>query len=93
MTRDGGRTVLVGVAPAGATAPLEINRLVRRGISVVGSFGCRVRTDMPELIRWAAEGRLDVAGAVRRRFRLEEIDEAYRALERGEIVGRAIVVL
>ena len=93
MTRDGGRTVLVGVAPAGTKAPIEINRLVRRGITLTGSFGCRVRTDMPELLRLAAEGKVDVAGAVRRRFRLEEVDEAYQALDRGEIVGRAIIVL
>ncbi|HYF00909.1 MAG TPA: alcohol dehydrogenase catalytic domain-containing protein [Planctomycetota bacterium] len=93
MTRDGGRTVLVGVAPAGAKASIEINRMVRRGITLVGSFGCRVRTDMPELVRLAAAGRIDVAAAVRRRFRLEQIEEAYRALDRGEIVGRAIIVL
>jgi S-(hydroxymethyl)glutathione dehydrogenase/alcohol dehydrogenase len=93
MTRAGGRTVLVGVAPSQATVALEINRIVRRGIQIVGSFGCRVRTDMPELVRLAAEGRIDPAASITRRYRLDQVQEAFEAMERGEIVGRAIVVL
>jgi S-(hydroxymethyl)glutathione dehydrogenase/alcohol dehydrogenase len=93
MTRDGGRTVVAGVAEAGAAAPIEINRLVRRGIRLAGTFGCRVRTDMPELIRLAARGQVDVRSAVTRRYRLEETADAYAAMDRGEILGRAIVVL
>lgn len=93
MARDGGRLVLVGVASAGQTAPLEINRLVRRGLTVRGSFGCRVRADMPELLRLAASGRVRPGASITRRLKLEEINDAYGAMERGEILGRAIVVL
>jgi S-(hydroxymethyl)glutathione dehydrogenase/alcohol dehydrogenase len=93
MTAAGGRTVVVGLAPLQAAAPIEITRLARRGIQVVGSLGCRVRTDMPAIIRLAAEGKIDVKGSITRRYRLEEIQQAYEAMERGEIVGRAIVVL
>ena len=93
MARDGGRVVLVGVASAGQTVPLEINRLVRRGLTVSGSFGCRVRADMPRVVRLAAEGRIRPAATITRRVRLEEINEAYAAMERGEILGRAIVVM
>jgi S-(hydroxymethyl)glutathione dehydrogenase/alcohol dehydrogenase len=92
MTREGGRTVVVGVAPAKATAPIELTRLVRRGIRITGSYGCRVRTDLPEILRLAAEGRIDVAGAVTRRWPLAQAPEAYAALDRGEVLGRAIVV-
>jgi S-(hydroxymethyl)glutathione dehydrogenase/alcohol dehydrogenase len=93
IVRDGGRVVLVGVAPAGATAPLEITRVVRRGLQITGSFGCRVRTDMPEVVRLAAEGAVDLRAAVTRRYRLDRINDAYAAMSRGEIVGRAIVTL
>jgi succinate semialdehyde reductase (NADPH) len=93
MASDGGRVVLVGVAPMDAVAPIGITRLVRRGIQIVGSFGCRVRTDMPELIAMAAAGRFDVRASITRRYRLGQINEAYEAMERGEIVGRAIVVM
>lgn len=91
MTADGGRTVVVGVSPAGAAARIELGRLVRRGIQLMGCFGCRVRADMPVVIGLAARGEVDVKASVTRRFGLAEIAEAYGALERGEIVGRAIV--
>jgi S-(hydroxymethyl)glutathione dehydrogenase/alcohol dehydrogenase len=93
MASDGGRVVVIGVAPMDAVAPIGITRLVRRGIQIVGSFGCRVRTDMPELIAMTAAGRIDVRASITRRYRLEQINEAYDAMERGEIVGRAIVVM
>jgi succinate semialdehyde reductase (NADPH) len=93
MTRDGGRTVVIGIAAGQATAGIEITRLVRRGIRLSGSYGCRVRTDMPEILRLAARGQIDVSRPISRRYRLEEADQAYRALDRGEIVGRAIVTV
>ena len=93
MAMDGGRVVVLGLAKPDETAPIGITRLVRRGISVVGSLGCRVRTDMPDLIRLAAEGKLDVKASISRRYRLDQINDAYGAMERGEIVGRAIVVM
>jgi D-arabinose 1-dehydrogenase-like Zn-dependent alcohol dehydrogenase len=39
----------------------------------------------------AADGRLQLDGAISRRFSLEEAGLAYGMLERGEITGRAIV--
>lgn len=93
MTRDGGRTVVIGIAAGQATAGIEVTRLVRRGIRLSGSYGCRVRTDMPDVLRLAARGQISVSGPISRRYRLPEADQAYAALARGEIVGRAIVVV
>jgi succinate semialdehyde reductase (NADPH) len=93
MTRDGGRTVVIGLAPGQATASIEVTRLVRRSIRLTGSYGCRVRTDMPEIVGLAARGLIDVKKPISRRYRLEECQEAYQALNRGEIMGRAIVTL
>lgn len=93
MVCDGGRVVVLGVAPMDAVAPIGITRLVRRGIQIVGSFGCRVRTDMPELIALAASGRVDVKASITKRYRLDQVNEAFEAMERGDIVGRAIVVM
>jgi succinate semialdehyde reductase (NADPH) len=93
MTKDGGRTVVIGIADGQTAAPIEITRLVRRGITLAGSYGCRVRTDMPELLKMAGQGQLDVRQPITRRYRLDQADEAYQALSRGEIVGRAIVVM
>ena len=89
---DGGRMVAVGIAPGKTTAPVEITRLVRRGLRIIGSYGARTRADMPEIIRLAAQGMFRPEKAVTRRFPLDEADAAYQALDRGEILGRAIVM-
>ena len=91
MAADGGRCVMVGIAPAGATAGVEITRLVRRKLQLLGSFGGRPRSDLAILMDMAADGRLQLDGAISRRFSLEEAGLAYGMLERGEITGRAIV--
>jgi len=89
---DGGRMVAVGIAPGKTTAPVEITRLVRRGLRIIGSYGARTRADMPEIIRLAARGTFRPETIVTRRYPLTEADAAYQALDRGEILGRAIVV-
>jgi succinate semialdehyde reductase (NADPH) len=91
VVRDGGRMVAVGIAPGRTAAPIEITRLVRRGIRIIGSFGARTRTDMPEVLRLAALGAFRPERMVTERFGLSDADAAYQALGRGEIIGRAIV--
>jgi succinate semialdehyde reductase (NADPH) len=90
--RDGGRAVMVGIAAQGVTASIEITHLVRRGIRIAGSYGARTRTDMPALLRLVQHHVVDPTAVVTRRFGLDEATAAYQALDRGEIVGRAILV-
>jgi S-(hydroxymethyl)glutathione dehydrogenase/alcohol dehydrogenase len=87
----GGRAVVIGVAPAGALTEVDTNLLVRRQLRLVGSYGARSRADMPELLELAAAGRLRVADAISRRIGLDDAPEAFAALDRGEVVGRAVV--
>lgn len=93
LLREGGRMVAVGIAAGAAAASIPITPLVRRGQSVIGSFGARTRKDLPDVVAMAADGGYRVREAVSRRYSLEEVDEAYLALDRGEITGRAIVVM
>lgn len=92
MLDDGGRMVAIGIAAGAAAAEVEITPLVRRGHHIVGSFGGRTRTDLPEVAALAAAGAFDVASLVTRRFDLDDADAAYQALARGEITGRAVIV-
>ncbi len=91
--RDGGRVIVIGIAAGAATVPIEITRLVRRGIRLIGSYGGRVRTDVPAIIHMVQRGLIDPGRTVSRRVFLSEAPAAYEALNRGEIVGRAIVVM
>ena len=88
---DGGRCVMVGIAPVGLTAEIEITRLVRRKLQVLGSFGGRPRHDLPALMALAISGELQLDGAIGARFTLDQATEAYSLLADGKITGRAIV--
>lgn len=89
--RDGGKVVLIGIAAAGVEANLEITRFVRRGVTVVGSYGAKARSDMPEVVELVRRGAVDTSAPITRRYTLDQVNEAYDALARGDIVGRAII--
>jgi Zn-dependent alcohol dehydrogenase len=93
MLADGGRMVAIGIAAGVESAQIEITPLVRRGQRVIGSFGARTREDLPRVVQLAADGSFDVETAVTRRYALADANEAYQALARGEITGRAIVAM
>ncbi len=93
VVRDGGRAVMVGIAPAGVTAPIEITRLVRRGIRIIGSYGARTRVDLPAVLVLARAGAIDASRSITRRYPLNQVADAYAALNAGEIVGRAIITV
>ena len=91
MASDGGRCVMIGIAAAGRLGEVEIARLVRRKLQVLGSYGGRPRSDLGELTALAVRGEIDPGAAISRRYSLDQAGEAYAALARGEIVGRALV--
>lgn len=93
LLREGGQLVVVGIAAGGATAAIPITGMVRRGLTITGSYGARTRRDLPEVVRLASEGAFDVRRAVTRRFTLEEAPQAYDLLDAGQIQGRSIVVM
>jgi succinate semialdehyde reductase (NADPH) len=88
---DGGRAVVVGIAPAGSTGQIDLARMVRRKLEIHGSYGAKARSDMPALLRMVAGGIVEPERVITRRYTLDQADEAYQALARGEIVGRAII--
>ncbi|WP_157517011.1 zinc-binding dehydrogenase [Mycobacterium sp. MS1601] len=91
MLTDGGRMVAVGIAAGQSTANVEITPLVRRGYRIMGSFGGRTRADLPAVIDLAATGVFSVQDTVTRTYSLDSADEAFQALARGEIQGRAVI--
>lgn len=88
---DGGRMVPIGLGAGVQTAGVEINRTVRRGQSILGSYGARTRVDLPKVIEMAAKGYIDYSQIVTRRFSLEDAGKGYDELAAGKIQGRAVV--
>ena len=91
LLADGGRMVPVGLAAGSQTAAVEINRIVRRGQQICGSYGARTRTDLPIVVDLAARGVLDYRGVVSKRVPLTAAEATYRLLEHGKVSGRAVV--
>lgn len=91
MLADGGRMVAVGIAAGNTPAEVPITPLVRRGYNISGSFGARTRVDLPAVVRIADDGDFDAEGLVSTHYSLAQADQAYQALARGEIIGRAVI--
>lgn len=90
--RRGGTVVAVGLPPEGATADLPAPALVREEKVVTGSFygSCRPRVDMPLVVDLYMDGRLDLDALVSRTYPLDGINEAFAAMNAGE-VARAVI--
>ena len=92
--RRGGTVVAVGIPPVGATADLPGPGLPREEKVVTGSFygSCSPQADMPLLLDLFMEGRLPLDRLVTRTYRLDEVNEAFAAMNAGD-VARAVIVL
>lgn len=90
--RRGGTIVAVGIPPVGATTDLPGTALPREEKVVTGSFygSCRPQVDMPLVIDLFMDGRLPLDRLVTRTYRLEEINDAFAAMNAGE-VARGVV--
>ncbi|XP_022640110.1 uncharacterized protein LOC106765749 [Vigna radiata var. radiata] len=89
--KDGGKAVMIGLAQAGSLGEVDINRLVRRKIQVIGSYGGRARQDLPKLIRLAETGIFNLDHAVSRTYTFEDAAKAFQDLNEGKIIGRAVI--
>jgi succinate semialdehyde reductase (NADPH) len=90
--RSGGSVVAVGLASASTTIPIELNKFIRKGIRLLGSYGSKPRQDMPELLDLVSRGIIDTKRSVTDRYGLKQVNDALGALEKGEILGRSILV-
>ncbi|WCJ37626.1 GroES-like zinc-binding alcohol dehydrogenase family protein [Euphorbia peplus] len=89
--RDGGKAVMIGLSQAGLVGEIDINRLVRRKIQVIGSYGGRARQDLPKLVKLAETGIFNLTDAVSRKYKFEEAAKAFEDLNHGNIISRAVV--
>jgi Zn-dependent alcohol dehydrogenase len=91
--RKGGTGVLVGLAPEGVTAGINMIDLVRNQKTLVGSYygSASPHETFGKLLDFWRRGTLEVESLVTRTHELAEINEAYDALARGDD-GRGILV-
>lgn len=94
FSRDlAGTCVLIGVPGPGPRLELELQQLFDLGGSLTVSWygNCIPARDFPTLASWYQQGKLDLDGLVSRKISLEETEEAFEAMKRGETLRSVIV--
>jgi NDMA-dependent alcohol dehydrogenase len=93
-TRRGGTTVAIGLPPTGTAYAVDAQSLVLQEKTLKGSLygGCVPARDVPRLLALYQAGRLNLEALITRAYPLDQINEAFAALERGE-VARSIIRL
>jgi S-(hydroxymethyl)glutathione dehydrogenase/alcohol dehydrogenase len=87
-----GRSVIIGVAEAGAEISTRPFQLVT-GRKWEGSAfgGARGRTDVPKIVDWYMEGKINIDSLITHTLKLDEINEGFRLMKAGESI-RSVVV-
>jgi S-(hydroxymethyl)glutathione dehydrogenase/alcohol dehydrogenase len=87
-----GTSVVIGVAPAGAEISTRPFQLVT-GRNWRGSAfgGARGRTDVPRIVDWYMEKRIEIDPLITHTLPLERINEAFDLMHRGESI-RSVVL-
>ena len=88
-----GNCVLIGVPGPGPRLDIDIQQLFDLGGSLTVSWygNCIPARDFPTLAAWYQQGTLDLDKLVSRKISLEETNEAFAAMKRGETLRSVIV--
>lgn len=88
-----GTCVLIGVPGPGPRLDLDLQHLFDVGGYVRPSWygDCLPSRDFPILAEWYRQGRLNLDDLVTRRISLEETEEAFEAMKRGETLRSVII--
>lgn len=92
--RKGGKAIAIGIGAPSAEIPIPAQWLVYGERTLCGCFygSARVRLEFERMIRFYLDGKLRLDELITRHYRLEEINEAFRAMEAGE-VARSVLAL
>lgn len=87
-----GRSIIIGVAEAGAEISTRPFQLVT-GRKWEGSAfgGARGRTDVPKIVDWYMEGKLNIDDLITHHLTLDEINKGFDLMKAGESI-RSVVV-
>jgi S-(hydroxymethyl)glutathione dehydrogenase / alcohol dehydrogenase len=87
-----GQSIIIGVAPAGAEISTRPFQLVT-GRQWKGSAfgGARGRTDVPKIVDWYMEGKINIDDLITHTLKLEDINKGFDLMKAGESI-RSVVV-
>lgn len=91
--RRGGTVVVVGMPRMDAVVEMSAFSLFADGKRLLGCVygSSQVRRDFPRLIELVEAGRLDIGAMVSRHIELDNVNEAFHAMESGDVIRSVIV--
>ena len=90
--RGWGESIVIGVAPSGAEISTRPFQLVTGRVWKGSAFGgARGRTDVPKIVDWYMQGKIDIDSLITHVLPLEQINHGFELMERGESI-RSVVV-
>jgi S-(hydroxymethyl)glutathione dehydrogenase/alcohol dehydrogenase len=90
--RGWGQSIVIGVAPAGATIETRPFQLVTGRVWKGTAFGgARGRTDVPKIVDWYMEGKIQIDPMITHILTLEDINRGFELMHEGKSI-RSVVV-
>jgi len=87
-----GVSVIIGVAAAGQEIATRPFQLVTGRVWKGSAFGgARGRTDVPKIVDWYMDGKIQIDPLITHKLKLEDINRGFELMERGESI-RSVVV-
>ncbi|MCJ8191495.1 S-(hydroxymethyl)glutathione dehydrogenase/class III alcohol dehydrogenase [Sphingomicrobium aestuariivivum] len=87
-----GKSVIIGVAPAGAEISTRPFQLVTGRTWMGTAFGgAKGRTDVPEIVDWYLEGKIEIDPMITHILTLDEINKGFDLMHEGKSI-RSVVV-
>ena len=86
-----GQSIIIGVAPAGAeisTRPFQL--VTGRSWRGTAFGGARGRTDVPNIVDWYMNGKIEIDPMITHKLKLEEINQGFDLMHEGKSI-RAVV--
>ncbi|MFO1139368.1 MAG: S-(hydroxymethyl)glutathione dehydrogenase/class III alcohol dehydrogenase [Paracoccus sp. (in: a-proteobacteria)] len=90
--RGWGQSIVIGVAPAGAEISTRPFQLVTGRVWKGSAFGgARGRTDVPTIVDWYMDGKIEIDPMITHTLRLEDINKGFDLMHSGESI-RSVVL-
>ncbi|PAU96947.1 S-(hydroxymethyl)glutathione dehydrogenase/class III alcohol dehydrogenase [Paracoccus salipaludis] len=90
--RGWGQSIVIGVAPAGAEISTRPFQLVTGRVWKGSAFGgARGRTDVPKIVDWYMDGKIEIDPMITHTLKLEDINKGFDLMHSGESI-RSVVI-
>ena len=90
--RGWGESIIIGVAPSGTEIATRPFQLVTGRVWKGSAFGgARGRTDVPKIVDWYMDGKINIDSLITHTMPLETINEGFDLMKRGESI-RGVVL-